>query len=349
MSIKVVCPDFNGKKSPCAWYIHTPGGGYCKRDYRFQCIEYIRRKQPRLSYSTIEKYVRCRRYYYYYNIMGLVAKGINLTPKLGNVLHSEMAVFHNIDDDDSTKHALLSTKQRRVIIDAYRDEEGNTPNWLMRELANIDGVMSSYRLLDDTIVIKPIGLCEFKGDTVDKDNNGDIIMYRDGIHILSYLDLLIKSDRHAYDFKYTSNPDYYNFFTTEIQASTYFLVFPKLNKITFRLVRKPELKLGKNESIEEYQLRLMKDVNRRPKYYFEDKTFYRTEYDLDYTTAYIKFYSTEISRNLDYGKPAFPQERNGCYQYNSWCEYMPICTSGVVSDDLFDRRQIEDIMYERSK
>ena len=66
--VGITCPDHNNTKKPCYYFIKD---GFCSKKDRFRCIEWLKRNSM-LSYSSISKYNRCKRCFYYSYIEGLV-------------------------------------------------------------------------------------------------------------------------------------------------------------------------------------------------------------------------------------------------------------------------------------
>jgi hypothetical protein len=83
----------------------------------------------------------------------------------------------------------------------------------------------------------------------------------------------------------------------------------------------------------------------RPKFYFQgyDREsrifgykFYRSEFDLDELAKRYMVINDEVEYGVQHPETLYLCE-SGCFMYNSWCEYMPVCKTGYVSETIFER------------
>ena len=62
------CEQIDQSIKPCLYYL---AGGFCKLPLQFRCVEYIKRNEMELSYSSMNNWGRCKHKYYLSNIRGL--------------------------------------------------------------------------------------------------------------------------------------------------------------------------------------------------------------------------------------------------------------------------------------
>ena len=167
--------------------------------------------------------------------------------------------------------------------------------------------------------------------------------------IKGFIDLEANDKTHFIELKCTSKPDYYtNPYWIHDQVGTYFLSNPNYQYAIMWVIRVPMLKQTgafKDESLEDYKDRCVRDMLKRPSWYFQgyDKDtgtfglkFYRSEFDLDGLKARYRWIADEIKNctEADY----WYQDRTQCI--NPWkCDYMRICDSGGISNDVYERRK----------
>jgi hypothetical protein len=164
----------------------------------------------------------------------------------------------------------------------------------------------------------------------------EITKFYDGFTIKSITDL--HTDYGDYDWKYTTRPDSYDKWTTDDQGCMY-MMQNGTGKITFLCIRVPQLKLNKDETTDSYYERLLADIKRRPKFYFEKKSYYKNEYDYDYNMRELKVITAEIKGLID--KPMEYWYMDKSSWWNPWrCDMYEICTTGVVSESIYKRREI---------
>lgn len=97
----IICEFYNPVEGrPCTSYIK---GGLCSLPQFYRCIEYIRRNEPTLSYSAVRDYVRCKRCYYYSNIMGIQAIEKSYPLKLGETASKILDNLHRGEENNESK------------------------------------------------------------------------------------------------------------------------------------------------------------------------------------------------------------------------------------------------------
>lgn len=312
--MNITCKDYNPTKKPCEHY-HK---GCCLLPSRFRCIEHIKRRSPTLSYSYINNYLRCRRYFYYAYLIGLEPTKPSLPLLFGKLVHLYLDQIHShkqIDNQPEIDH----------IISQLTPEEKDDDNSVLADFAMTTGLMTAYEE-----IVEPIsGVVNYRSVI----STGDYILK-------SIYDLYLLDEAVIYEFKYTQNPDNYTAFTTQLQTGIYFLT-SKAKKIILRTIRKPALRKTKSETYDDLQNRVIEDVKRRPKHYITDTAFYPSEYNFDEIQDYISQLSDEIKDNIDAGIDFFYQNPNGCFA-PARCEYLQICEcNGLIPDMLYMKREID--------
>jgi len=269
---------------------------------------------PTLSHSGVQDWVCKRRFWWAYVV------GLELIEPPLPMLQGRIA--SNILDQIHTTGTY-----KKSIFEQFRKED-ELPIWALK----MEGLFDSY--------IPIYG--EMRGKT-----QARFQWFEDGYpQVKGFLDLVIYDDHISYEYKYTARPESYTKFVIQDQFSTYFLGRPDLQRITLRLIRVPELRLGKREPTKEYIERVREDFTRRPGYYIKDENFWRTEFDLNATKEKMRRVANEISQ--------FCGERNkmlAFYQANSPgtcylpqpCKFLTICTSNdTVSENVYKRRNKEE-------
>jgi hypothetical protein len=313
-----ICEGFRkGDNKPC---VNSVGEkhSFCDLPETFRCTEYIRHNEPTLSYSTIKDSI-CKRKLYHSYIQGIQLIVKPLPMKLGEIASNFIDYLH------SSKHVESPN------LDKLRDSEGNLPYQVMAML----GLFKGYK--------------EKEFDTMKGITQSYFKWSEDGYPIIhGYMDLEIYDESIGYEFKYSARPDAYKSkFIIQDQISTYFMGNPSLKRITMRVIQVPQLKLSKNESLIDYRDRVYRDFLARPMYYIHDTSFWRNEFDYDQLREKYKMIASEIQRYIEMGGMKYFYQSNGpqtCFGEGtgkgiSVCEYLKICESGVVSDQLYKKRE----------
>jgi hypothetical protein len=318
--MKPICDGFlKGEGKPCA---HSIGekNDFCELPEAFRCTEWIRRYEPTLSYSTIRDSY-CKRKLYLSYICGyqLIVKPLPM--RLGEIAGDFLNYYH--DKDEKYPFPNLSK---------FEDEEGVLPV----QLEAMTGLFRGYTTKEfDSMkgAVQPYFQWMEEGYP----------------QIHGYMDLVIYDEKIGYEFKYSKRPEAYSTkFIVQDQIATYFLGFPHLERITLRAIQVPDLRLGKNETHEIYKERVYQDFMSRPLHYINDTNFWRSEFNKDELREKYKMIAQEILRFIELGRMKYFYQSNGpntCFGETTGmavnnCEYLDICTSGVVSEQLYKKREV---------
>jgi len=92
--------------------------------------------------------------------------------------------------------------------------------------------------------------------------------------------------------------------------------------VIYRVIRKPTLRRGQKETLEEFLERLRNDIRNRPDFYFMERKLYRSKGDLKefHNTLYQE---ARLEKNMAKRGEAF-KHTTSCSMYGA-CEYLPIC------------------------
>ena len=307
--ISNVCEHIESEANkPCKYYIKT---GFCSRDDMFRCPEYISRFEPTLSYSGVNNFLRCPRQYYHSNIKGL---------QLGEQHHSDaLKMGKHVDT------ALTVDPEFEVPV------KDKSELWV----AKVQAILVAFYNIFPEVLTGYTGQKEFYWQ---EDGHPQVHGFID----------LAKAD-HFVELKCTSRPDFYtNPYWIHDQMGTYFLSNPNYQYGIVWVIRGPQLKQSGNfrdETLEDYKDRCIRDMLKRPAYYFSGYSkssksfgvkFYRSEFDLDALRKRYKWVATQIRKCVqsDY----WYQNRTQCL-YPFKCDYLNICETGGISEDIYRYRR----------
>lgn len=311
---------------PCKYYIKDQ---YCSLPHQFLCLEARKRKAPRISHSEEQTYCQC-----YYKWWLAYAKGIErINPPirlLAGKIMSECLDQILASKPQSTYQKVLSKYQ------AEDDEEKN------RELLMISawcGAISAMPIAEEK------GSCqyEFKWQDIEYPIIHGFLdwMRLDGDGKPSY----------AKEFKYSTNEGWSKFQVYN-QLSTYFIPFPELQRIELVVLKVPTLKWirkGKNEeSAEEFEEKIFKDITHNKMSYLFKTNFWRSEFDLDKVKERYRVVCKEMYDRMEKGESAFWQTDNRGVCFG--CDYLQICENdGIMSDQLYKKKITGACQYKYHK
>jgi len=156
---------------------------------------------------------------------------------------------------------------------------------------------------------------------------------------------------HFVENKFSARPDFYTQKeNVACQLGTNFMGNTNWKYAVMKIVRNPQLRTGwgkyGKESAQEYEERIYGDVISRPAYYFigwdrKSRTygvrFWRSEFDLDEIFSTYVYVLEELQDTLKRGS-WYPN--NLACHVPTVCAYLPIKRSGVVSEEIYQRKGV---------
>ena len=253
-------------------------------------------KVPVLSYSGMNNFMKCPRLYKLSNFDGWQLKWERLSDAL--------KIGSWVDSK------LTSSKCRC----------DNESIWLVKAQAMLRGVRKFAPIdLDsfDCQVKMVVNLGEFK--------------------IQGYIDFVHKNLPFFMDLKCSTRVQYYsNKYWVEDQMGTYFMHDDKLKYMYMYIVKTPELRLGVNESLEDYRQRCYDDMKNRTDFYFHKVKFLKREFDIEGLKRRYVWLAGQIKDCIqaDY----WYQDKTQCI--GKWkCDMIQACESEGISLRLYEKRE----------
>ena len=155
-------------------------------------------------------------------------------------------------------------------------------------------------------------------------------------------DLVFQNGRYwIVEYKTTSRLDanYIDRLYLDSQITMYMYAMERLGYdvagVIYRIIRKPVLRRGKNESIEQFKERLTRDIADRTDFYFEEHKLYRSRNDIK-TFEKMLYKEATLAENLTKAGCNF-QHSVACNMYGG-CEYLPLCTGEIGAIDNYEKR-----------
>lgn len=106
--------------------------------------------------------------------------------------------------------------------------------------------------------------------------------------------------------------------------------------VIYRVLRKPQIRRGKTESVEQFLNRLESDIASRPEFYFMERRLYRSTADLaDFESM---LYHEAKQANTMYKQGRCYKHSTACSVYGR-CEYLPLCMGEAGAEALYETRE----------
>ncbi|KKN77520.1 hypothetical protein LCGC14_0359350 [marine sediment metagenome] len=314
-----ICLDHDDTRKPCLYYIRDHKPGFCRHKEHYRCIEYIRMKQPILSYSYLNTYKACLREFLFAWLMGYRLLEPSFNAETSSIFHGYMAGFY------SGLNTHIIDAEKKLAKLRSRFPEGKVPN----EVKCVTGVANAYYELKKKGIAKIIGKCKVEQTALE---------YREGYAIKNIIDMILNNGETGYEWKYAKTPDIYGAWTMRLQLMIYFISRPKLKEVVVRAIKKPQLKQGKNEDENEFVDRVTKTFKAQRKANIISNKYYRSEFDLIRGEREIVLISEQLKQLIEQKDiAAFWQNQNCCYfnGYRDWtCDFLKCCEADLLPKQL---------------
>jgi hypothetical protein len=164
--------------------------------------------------------------------------------------------------------------------------------------------------------------------------------------IIEYVDFAYED--HIEEVKLSARPEFYRQRENlAFKLSTYFLANEDWKFADVKITRVPLLKVKPEETVEQYEERCYGDIVSRPAFYFlgwNRKTrkygvrFWRSEFDLDEIFRTYVWVFQELRETLRRG--SWYPNYLACH-VPAPCMFLPIKKSGVVSPEIYERKEVK--------
>lgn len=105
--------------------------------------------------------------------------------------------------------------------------------------------------------------------------------------------------------------------------------------VIYRIIRKPSIRIRKDETIEAFTERLIRDYQERPDFYFHEERLYRSDDDLEAFEIDLWKEIKQAEKNASEGFLA--RHSHACSNWGS-CPYLPLCMGEAGADNMYEKR-----------
>lgn len=280
----------------------------------------MKKKLPNISYSRMVDFIHCKQRYYHRAIEGIGLKPLHLPEplKLGRAWDAFTQSLYDKSYDYQQDIDLLQ------LTDIQE--------------AKISGLMRAYQDLEIQAQTDDLLVCQYKIHVPIGQNQ-----------IVGHVD--IARNNGIEKIKLSSRPDFYTHRENiAYQIGTYFMANERWDYADVLITRVPGLRTGwgkySKESPKEYEERIYGDIISRPAFYFigwdrKARTFgvrfWRSEFNLEEIFSTYVFVFQELQDTLTRGS-WYPN--NLACHVPSACAYLPIKRTGVVSEEIYQRKEV---------
>ena len=99
----------------------------------------------------------------------------------------------------------------------------------------------------------------------------------------------------------------------------------EIDGVLYRYIRKPSIRQNKNETLEKFRIRLSKDYQNRPEFYFHEESLYFNQDQIKIFTKDMNSYFEELTRC--YVTDRWTKRGTACDSKFGLCEYLKYCAN----------------------
>lgn len=318
----------NTPTGSCVHFVYPEGQhhpGFCTIENAYVCIDNLSALIPRLSHSTVQDWLTCRKCFYLKHIRGI--------EKIPSTMSNALKMGSLWDICQQKVCGSATDKDILDVISKYEIEEHE--RLVVKNMLKAFRKLGLHENISEGRVQERFELVT----TIDRSypwiDNDDFKFIISGVYDRAY-------DNYFAENKFTSVPDFYQdvFFMTS-QLGTYFLSNDKFEYCVVEIARTPMLKKSDNEDSETFGERVFLDVLKRPGFYFigynpkartYGRKFFRNEFNLEALENRYKNIGYEIMDANE--RDAFYNNEKMCMK--PWqCDMLDICKTGNMSESLY--------------
>ena len=275
----------------------------------------------KLSHSKLSVFNTCRRKFFYEYVRELEPKQFNSSLNTGKLFHLGMETMYKTGDLGAVDAVIFNAS-----------EEVDTSAWTQAEFMDYEkditmiqgmlhGAYDIFYLRDQEKNVKVLEVeSEYVLET-GSDNQYHLI-----------LDLLLEIDGKVCLVEYKTasrlGDAYFARLRIDLQTRCMATVLnglenKKIEKIIFRIIKKPGIRVKQTEQTAAYLERLRDEFISKPNDYFIEQEFIFTEKEQEAAGEYIQIMQQEVKETC--GRNRFPQNTSICSLIN--CAFLPLCCS----------------------
>ncbi len=272
-----------------------------------------------VSFSMMSS-MKCPRFYRYTYVDHIYPREKSIPLIAGGIWHESLhAYYRGTKKKDVLKQV---SKEYKKLVKQVRVNKDYTQSLILMESvtrAALRGYFRQYKRNEFEVIDTEM---RFKLPIVE------------GVDLGGSIDRIVRNKNKEIwikEYKFTSRIDQDTVIRTEIdhQVSIYFWAAVKLGLkpkgIIYDMVKKPYLKVHKNELGIDFEDRLASDYKLRPEFYFKREELHR---DKKQIAEMVDDIEKKIQRLMYMRKyKLYDRETTQCLAYNTLCSYFPLCAN----------------------
>jgi len=301
------------------------------------------------TYSRIRKYKSCPKKYYFSEVEGIKPKITDEKLIVGSQVHYALERIYR---GDSIVDIIGDVREKFLeVTDEMFDEEKDEQEFALIKIEELlKGYYDLVYPLDmepNSDVVKALDIIDTEAEFSFKfeDIGGVEHNFKGKIDMLARTNGLWIVE-HKTTAQWSDN----NNLKLDEQGTSYMLAAessPQLDYdvkgVLYNIIRKPSIRLRKNETLDEYRKRLYGDIRERPDFYYIREFSTRSYNQIKEFYDELRYISHQLHKKSESEKPIY--YRNPAYmsfgQCNIMCDYTDLCIE-------YDEQLVEEL-YERKE
>lgn len=305
------------------------------------------KRELRISFSAMEDLDTCKRllyHRYFYKDKGLYPLKAKISLGIGKAIHSFLEAYYKKE----TTEFLIGELVKKFEDSQYGFMTTPEEKDVQLGIATIRGICNSYEEFtkesDEANIAEILGVEEY----FEKELCTIIVDEEEWrVLLVGRVDLITRdTSGHIRDYDHKTmgrvTETFMDACAFSSQLKGYCLLTAEkydehVYRSTYNIIRKPLLRIKKNESIDEFCLRVEGDYKARPEHYYPTRrmTVYTYE-ELSEVKKWFISAAYEIIRL--YKREVYRKTASSCEKYGK-CDFLDVCVSGVINESLFKLKE----------
>lgn len=287
----------------------------------------------KISHSQTSVLNTCKRKFKYQYVDNLEPKTFNFSLSTGKIFHECIAHLYNTGDLSET-FKLLNEISEKIDTSAFTQDDFNQHE---KDLVMIQGMLQgAYDIFYLRDQEKNVKILEVEAEYIEQ------ISESYEFHLI--IDLLLEIDGKVCLIEYKTasqlGDTYFNRLKIDFQTRNYAALLnkkhnKKIEKIIYRIIKKPGIRIKQNETVSQYLDRLKEEFYSKPNSYFIEQEFSFTKEDSE--KAFLNLEQNAQTHYWTNEYKIYPMNTSMCGIIN--CPFIHLCIDYEGSIDLYKRKE----------
>lgn len=278
-----------------------------------------------ITHSSLSRFKSCRRSYYYRYVLGLVPRINSEALRLGSLVHKGLEIGREAALAE-TQGVYAATQEEASELETMRITADSMLTGYAKALPPLDLIQTEIPF-DLTLRNPATRRCSPKFILAGKVDG--LAKRNTGIYLVEYKTASVIDRQYVERLALDSQVTLYIYALQRLMDR-------RIDGVIYRVLRKPSIRQRQNESITQFQDRLVEDYLKRPEWYFYEELLFRSQEDIQEFEKELWQVAQDLKDTMNSGR--WYRNTSRCSDYGL-CTYSHLCLNEPGSEALYEYRE----------